>query len=67
MVFSGFSRVWISGKGAGFKIQRSWVQVPFTPLANVACGGPEPNSSAPLVNSQLVCLPVGIFKLVMFI
>ena len=51
------------GQGAGLEIWRSWVQVPPWPLAGFVPGSPWLNSSAALVNSQVVCLlPVGILK-----
>ena len=59
---------WPSGESVGFEIRRSWVQIPFWPLAGVVLSSLEFNLSSTLVNSQLVCLPpVGILNLVMFI
>ena len=55
---------WPSGQGAGLEIWRSWVQVPLWPLTGFVPSRPWLNSSAALVNSQLVCLlPVGILNL----
>jgi len=55
---------WPSCEGVGFEIWRSRVQVPLSPLAEFVPGNPWFNSSAALVQSQLVCLlPVGILNL----
>ena len=60
--------VWPSGQKAELEIRWSRVQVPFWSLVGVILDSPEFNSSATLVNSQLVCLlPVGIFNHVSFI
>ena len=55
---------WPGCQGVGFEIWRSRVQIPLWPLAGFVPGSSWFNSSAALVQSQLVCLlPVGILNL----
>ena len=60
---------WPSGQRDGLAIRRSRVRVPPSAdhYLDLFLGSPEFESSAALVNSQLVCLwPVGILNYVMF-
>ena len=63
----GMEAVQSSGWGACLEIWRSLVQDSLWPLVEFDPGSTLFNFSAPLVNSQLVCLrPVGILKLLLF-
>ena len=56
--------VWLSRQGAGLEIWISRVQVLLWLLAGFVPGSPWLNSSAVLLDSQLVCLlPDGILNL----